>query len=82
MPTKRTTWKYSKDADAKGKFKDLKPAALATWLIKSRRGNKRAIIGSLNQQIVFNRNKRPSYARKMITTRNIVNKRLGTKKKK
>jgi hypothetical protein len=82
MPTKRPTWKDSKYADAKGKFKDLKPAALATWLIKSRRGNKRAILGSLNQQIVFNRNKRPSYARKMITTRNIVNKRLGTKKKK
>ena len=82
MAKKRPEWKDSDAPDAKGKFKDLKPAALATWLIKSRRGNKRAIIGSLNQQIVFNRNKRPSYARKMITTRNIVNKRLGTKTKK
>ena len=28
MPAKRPTWKDSKYADAKGKFKDLKPAAL------------------------------------------------------
>jgi len=82
MPAKRPTWKDSKYADAKGKFKSLSPGSLATWLIKSRRGNKRAIIGSLNQQIVFNRKKKPSYAKKMVTTRNIVNKRLGTKKKK
>ena len=75
MPAKRPTWKDSKYADAKGKFKSLSPTSLATWLIKSRRGNKRAIIGSLNQQIVFNRKKK-------VTTRNIVTKRLGSKKKK
>jgi phage gpG-like protein len=50
MPAKRPTWKDSKYADAKGKFKSLSPSSLATWLIKSRRRNKRAIIGSLNQQ--------------------------------
>ena len=75
-------FKHSDAPDAKGKFKELSCDALADWLIKSRKGNKKKIVGSLNQQIVFNRNKRPSYARKMITTRNIVNKRLGTKKKK
>jgi len=81
MAAKRPTWKDSKYADAKGKFKKLSPSSLATWLIKSRRKNKKAIIGSLNQQIVFNRKKRPSYAKKMVTTRNIVNKRLGSKTK-
>ena len=35
------------------------------------------IIGSLNQQVVFNRKKNPSYAAKMKTTMNIVRKRLG-----
>ena len=49
--------------------------------IKSRKGNKRAIIGSLNQQIVFNRKKRPSYAKKMVCARNKVSKRLGNAKK-
>ena len=81
MPAKRPTWKDSKYADAKGKFKDLKPAALATWLIKSRRGNKKAIIGSLNQQIVFNRKKNPSYAAKMKCARNKAMNRLGNGKK-
>ena len=76
---KRPTWKDSKYADAKGKFKSLSPTSLATWLIKSRRGNKRAIIGSLNQQIAFNKY-RPSYVAKMKATRNIVTKRLKKKK--
>lgn len=79
MTAKRPSWKDSKYADAKGKFKELSPQKLAAWLIKSRKGNKRSIIGSLNQQIVFNRNKRPSYAKKMVTTRNIVTKKLKNK---
>jgi len=82
MASKRPEWKDSKYADAKGKFKELDCDDLANWLIRSRNRNKKAIVGSLNQQIVFNRKKKPSYARKMVTTRNIVTKRLGTKKKK
>ena len=53
---------------------------LASWMIKSRKGNLSRIISSLNQQVVFNRGKNPSYARKMKTTMNIVRKRLGKKK--
>ena len=78
--SKRPTWKDSKYADAKGKFKSLSCGALASWLIKSRSGNKKAIVGSLNQQIVFNRGKNPSYAAKMKCARNKAMKRLGTKK--
>ena len=55
MAKKRPEWKDSKYADAKGKFKSLSCGELANWLIKSRKGNKKAIVGSLNQQIVFNR---------------------------
>jgi hypothetical protein len=74
-------FKESDTPDAKGKFKSLSPSGLASWLIKSRRGNLSRIISSLNQQVVFNRGKRPSYAAKMKTTMNIVRKRLGKKKK-
>ena len=74
-------FKHSDAPDAKGKFKSMSPSGLASWLIKSRKGNKRAIIGSLNQQIVFNRKKRPSYAKKMVCARNKVSKRLGNAKK-
>ena len=70
-------FKHSDAPDAKGKFNDLSASALASWLIKTRKGNLKKIIGSLNQQVVFNRNKRPSYAKKMKTTMNIVRKRLG-----
>ena len=70
-------FKYSDAPDAKGKFNDLSASALASWLIKTRKGNLKRIIGSLNQQVVFNRKKRPSYAKKMKTTMNIVRKRLG-----
>ena len=80
MATKRPTWKDSKYADAKGKFKDLSASGLASWLIKSRKGNLSKIISSLNQQIVFNRKKNPSYASKMRKTQDIVRKRLGKKK--
>ena len=73
-------FKHSDAPDAKGKFKSLSPSALASWMIKSRKGNLSRIISSLNQQVVFNRGKNPSYARKMKTTMNIVRKRLGKKK--
>ena len=69
-------FKHSDAPDAKGKFNDLSASALASWLIKTRKGNLKKIIGSLNQQVVFNRKKRPSYAKKMKTTMNIVRKRL------
>ena len=78
--SKSITWKDSDAPDAKGKFKDLSPSALASWLIKTRNGNLSKIISSLNQQYVFNRQKKPSYARKMKTVMNIVRKRLGKKK--
>tara|TARA_R100000353_G_scaffold166974_1_gene128763 strand:+ start:394 stop:675 length:282 start_codon:yes stop_codon:yes gene_type:complete len=73
-------WHDSDAPDAKGKFKNLSPSALASWLIKSRKGNLSRIISSLNQQVVFNRKKNPSYAAKMRKTMDIVRKRLGKKK--
>ena len=73
-------FKESDAPDAKGKFKSLSPSGLASWLIKSRKGNLSRIISSLNQQVVFNRGKRPTYAAKMKTTMNIVRKRLGKDK--
>ena len=72
-------FKESDAPDAKGKFKSLSPSGLASWLIKSRGGNLSKIISSLNQQVVFNRHKKPSYAAKMKTTMNIVRKRLKKK---
>ena len=82
-PFKKRMGKFQEsDApDAKGKFKNLSASALASWMIKSRKGNLSRIISSLNQQVVFNRGKNPSYARKMKTTMNIVRKRLGKNKK-
>ena len=74
-------FKESDAPDAKGKFKNLSPSALASWLIKSRKGNLSKIISSLNQQVVFNRKKNPSYAAKMRTTMNIVRKRLKKNEK-
>tara|TARA_R100001510_G_scaffold3132_2_gene2403 strand:- start:284 stop:559 length:276 start_codon:yes stop_codon:yes gene_type:complete len=70
-------FKHSDAPDAKGKFRDLSAGSLASWLIKTRNKNLKKIIGSLNQQVVFNRKKDPSYAAKMKTTMNIVRKRLG-----
>ena len=75
--SKSITWHDSDAPDAKGKFKNLSPSSLASWLIKTRKGKLNRIIGSLNQQYVFNRGKKPSYAAKMKTTMNIVRKRLG-----
>jgi len=65
--------------DAKGKFRDLSAPALASWMIKSRKGNLSKIISSLNQQVVFRRNKDPKYASKMRKVMDIVRKRLGKK---
>jgi len=81
MAKERPEWKDSKYADAEGKFKDLGCEALADWLIKSRKGNKKAIVGSLNQQIVFNRKKNPTYAKKMKCARNKAMKKLNDGKK-
>ena len=69
-------FKHSDAPDADGKFKELSASDLASWLIKTRNGNKQKIISSLNQQVVFNRGKNPGYASKMKTTMNIVRKRL------
>ena len=43
--------------DDNGKFRDLSAPALASWMIKSRKGNLSKLISSLNQQVVFRRNK-------------------------
>ena len=80
--SKSITWHDSDAPDAKGKFKSLSASALATWMIKSRKGNLSKIISSLNQQVVFRRNKDPKYAAKMRKTMDIVRKRLGKDKKK
>ena len=76
MAKKRLEWHDSDAPDAKGKFKDLPAPKLAAWLIRTRNSKLNRIIGSLNQQVVFNRKKNPSYAAKMKTTMNIVRKRL------
>ena len=81
MASKRPEWKDSKYADAKGKFKELDCNDLANWLIRSRNRNKKAIVGSLNQQIVFNRKKNPSYAATMKCARNAAMRTLDKGKK-
>ena len=70
-------FKHSDAPDAKGKFKDLSASGLASWLIKTRKGKLNRIIASLNQQYVFNRKKKPSYAAKMKRSMNLVRKRLS-----
>ena len=79
MAKKRPTWKVSDAPDAKGKMKNLSCSALASWMIKSRKGNVKKIVGSLNQQIVFNRKRNPSYASKMKCARNKAVARLKKK---
>ena len=74
---KRPEWKDSNAPDAEGKFKELSCEALADWMIK--KGNKKKIVGSLNQQIVFNRKKNPSYAKKMKCARNKAMRKLDKK---
>ena len=63
------------------KFKELSCGALAKWMIKSRKGNMQKIVGSLNQQYVFNRKKNPSYAKKMVCARNKAKQLLNGSKK-
>jgi hypothetical protein len=74
-------WHDSDAPDANGKFKELGVKALAKWLIQTRGGDMRKITGSLNQQIVFNRNDNPSYAKKMESVRDEVKRQLQKKKK-
>ena len=69
-------WKDSDAPDAEGRFKELSPKDLAAWLIKTRDSDLKKITGSLNQQIVFNRNDDPPYAKKMEKTREEVYKQL------
>ena len=69
-------FQHSDAPDAKGKFKSLSPSSLATFIIKTRKTLARSI-ASLNQQIVFNRKKNPSYASKMKCARNKAMKKLG-----
>ena len=73
-------FQHSDAPDAKGKFKSLSASALASWMIRSRKGNLSRIISSLNQQVVFRRGKDTKYAAKMRRTMNIVRKRLGKDK--
>jgi len=80
-PAGAPTWKDSDAPDANGKFKELGINALADWLIRTRGGNMQKITGSLNQQIVFNRNKNPSYAKKMERVREAVKRKLAARKK-
>jgi hypothetical protein len=69
-------WHDSDAPDAKGKFRELGIRDLAEWLIKTRKGDMRRITGSLNQQIVFNRNDDPAYAKKMEKVREEVKRQL------
>jgi hypothetical protein len=68
---------HSDAPDAEGRFKDLSIKDLAAWLIKTRKKDVQKIVGSLNQQIVFNRKEDPKYADKMEKTRLEVYKQLG-----
>lgn len=70
-------WHDSDAPDAEGRFKELGIKDLAAWLIKTRKKDVRKITGSLNQQIVFNRNDDPEYAEKMEKVRKEVYKQLG-----
>ena len=76
MEKRMGDFKHSDAPDAKGKFAELSAEKLANWLIKSRKGDLSRIIASLNQQIVFRRNKNPKYAAKMRRTQDIVRRKL------
>lgn len=56
---------------AHGKFRDLTPEALAKWLMKTRKNDKKRVYGSLQQQIRFNHDS-PVYIRKMEKTSDII----------
>lgn len=70
-------WHDSDAPDANGKFKELGIKDLAAWLIKTRKKDLKKITGSLNQQIVFNKNDDPEYAKKMDKVRDEVYRQLG-----
>jgi len=70
-------WQDADFPDANGRFRDLNIKDLAAWLIKTRKKDVKAISGSLTQQIVFNRNEDPEYAKKMEKVRQEVYKQLG-----
>ena len=69
-------WQDSDAPDANGRFRDLSPKDLAAWLIKTRKGDMKKISGSLSQQVAFNKNDDPEYAKKMDQTRIEVYKQL------
>ena len=69
-------WQDSDAPDANGRFRDLSPKDLAAWLIKTRKGDMKKISGSLSQQVAFNKNDDPEYAKKMDKTRKEVYKQL------
>ena len=77
----KAKWHDSDAPDAEGRFKDLSPKELASWLIKTRKKDLKKITGSLNQQIVFNRNDDPKYAEKMEKTRKDLLESLNEGKK-
>ena len=71
-------WLLNINSDLRGKI-PVGIKALATWLIKTRKGDMRKITGSLNQQIAFNKNDDPKYAKKMEKVREEVKKQLDKK---
>jgi hypothetical protein len=76
-PNGAPDWHDSDAPDAKGRFRKLGIRALASWLIRTRGRNMQKINGSLTQQIVFNRNRDPAYAKKMEKVREEVKRQLG-----
>ena len=70
-------WHDSDAPDANGKFKELGVKALAKWLVRTKGRHLQKITGSINQQIVFNRKKNPSYAKKMESVRKEVKRILN-----
>jgi len=78
-PAGAPDWHDSDAPDANGRFRDLSPKDLASWLIKTRKKDLKKISGSLTQQVVFNRKEDPEYAEKMEKTRQEVYKQLGRK---
>ena len=52
--SKRPTWKDSDAPDAKGKMKNLSCSALASWMIKSRKGNVKKIVQLIDREKALN----------------------------
>lgn len=75
-PAGAPKWHDSDAPDANGKFKELGVDDLADWLIKTRGKDMQKINGSLQQQIIFNRKKNPTYAKKMESVRAAVKRKL------